>query len=75
MEGGNEGRTSINCRALVIAASCRTWFMTAALGSEEEAPKPRPWLILSILTEVEGVDGGYGEGRGFVFGSKLPKVV
>ena len=35
---------------MVIAASCRTWFMTAALGSEEEAEKPRLLLTLSILS-------------------------
>ncbi len=32
-----------------MAASCRTWFMTAALGSEDEEPKPRPLLMLSIF--------------------------
>jgi hypothetical protein len=46
---GNKGRASISCRALVIAASCRTWFMTATLGSEE-AEKPRLLLTLSILS-------------------------
>jgi hypothetical protein len=49
-----EGRsmiTSINCRAFVIAASCLTWFITAALGSV--APNPRPLLMLSIFADIE----------------------
>ena len=46
------GYTSINCRAFVMAASCRTWFMTAALGSEDEEPKPRPLLMLSIFADL-----------------------
>lgn len=34
--GGEGGMyTSINCLALVIAASCRTWAMTADFGSAE----------------------------------------
>jgi hypothetical protein len=43
--------TSINCRAFVIAASCLTWFITAALGSV--APKPRPLLMLSIFADIQ----------------------
>jgi hypothetical protein len=35
-----------------MAASCRTWFMTAALGSEDEEPKPRPLLMLSIFADL-----------------------
>lgn len=41
--------TSINCLAFCKAASCRTWFITAALGSEGEPPKPRELLMLSIV--------------------------
>jgi hypothetical protein len=41
--------TSINCLAFCNAASCRTWFMTAALGSEDEPPNPSELLILSIV--------------------------
>ena len=54
------GQTSINCLAFVMAASCRTWFMTAAFGSEEP-PNPSPLLMLSILmgtTEVKEVVRG-----------------
>lgn len=43
--------TSINCRAFVMAASCLTWFITAALGSV--APKPRPLLMLSIFADIQ----------------------
>jgi hypothetical protein len=39
-----------------MAASCRTWFITAALGSEDEAPSPRPLLMLSISADLVGVD-------------------
>jgi hypothetical protein len=46
--------TSISCRAFVIAASCLTWFMTAALGSEAP-PKPRPLLMLSIFADITGL--------------------
>jgi len=34
--GGVERRTSINCLAFIIAASCLTWFINWVFGSEEE---------------------------------------
>jgi hypothetical protein len=45
-----------------MAASCRTWFMTAVLGSDE-AEKPRLLLTLSIsaiclyVDWIEGIGG------------------
>jgi hypothetical protein len=41
--------TSISCLAFCRAASCLTWFIRAAFGSEDEEPKPRELLTPSIL--------------------------
>lgn len=40
--------TSINCLALVIAASCLTWFITAALGSEDNGLKRLLMLVVGL---------------------------
>ena len=49
-----ERSTSISCRALEIAVSCRTWFMRAVLGSEVEV-----WE--ELRTSMAGREGGRGE--------------
>jgi len=52
-ERGGDICTSINCRALLMAASWRTWFMTAVLGSEE----PRESMVVLCIDDVAGRDG------------------
>jgi len=44
---------SINCRALTMAASCRTWFMSWVLGSLEVEREERESMVVVVVVEED----------------------